>query len=178
MQILKKIIIGLVSLIVILILVAYLLPGSSVVTRTIEINAPVEKVYSQFADFNNWNNWSPWYRKDTTTKQTILGTAGMAGHSMKWSSDKEDVGHGSMTFERVVENKSIDAMLEFEDVKMQSTIMFRVEPTATGTKVTWGDSANLGYNPMMRWMGLFMDKFMGPDFEEGLKNMKDVSEKK
>ncbi|MDZ4758063.1 MAG: SRPBCC family protein [Bacteroidota bacterium] len=177
MQILKRIIIGLVSLIVILILVSYLLPGSSVVTRSIEIKAPVNVVYAQFSDFNNWNNWSPWFRKDTTMKQTIMGAAGSGGHTLKWESTNKDLGHGSIAFDKVVQDNSIDATLTFDDMKMQSTIMWRLEPSATGTNITWSDSATLGYNPMMRWMGLFMDKFMGPDFESGLKNMKAYAEK-
>ncbi len=178
MQILKKIIIGLVTVILLLILIAYLLPNSCIVTRTVEINAPVEVVYAQVADFNHWNSWSPWYRKDTTMKQTIIGTAGMGKHLMKWESDKKEVGHGSIEFDKVVQNNSIDATLAFDEMKMQSTMMYRFEPTAAGTKITWSDSLNLGYNPMMRWAGLFMDKMMGPDFEAGLKNMKEVSEKK
>ncbi len=177
MKIIKKVIIVLVSLIVVLILVSYLLPGHVVVSRSAEIKAPVDAVYTQVADFNNWNNWSPWYKKDTNMKQTISGTAGMGKHAMKWESEKKEVGKGSIEFDKVVENKSIDATLTFEDMGMNSTIMYRFEPIATGTKITWSDSAVLGYNPMMRWMGLFMDKFMGPDFEAGLKSMKEVSEK-
>lgn len=174
---LRRFIIGLLSLIVLLIVVAYALPGNTVVTRSIDIKAPAEKVYKQYADFNNWPNWSPWYAKDKSMQQTITESAGMARHTMKWSSDIDEVGHGSLTFDKVVENNSIDATLMLDDMKMESTLMFKIEPTASGCKVSWSDSASLGYNPMMRWMGLFMDKFMGPDFEAGLKNLKAVSEK-
>lgn len=178
MKNIRKVIIVLVSLIVLLVVVSYFLPGHTVVSRSAEINAPVEAVYAQVSDFNNWNNWSPWYKKDPSMKQTVTGTAGMGKHLMKWESQKDDVGHGSIEFDKVVENKSIDATLTFEDMGMNSTIIYRFEPTASGTKITWSDSATLGYNPMMRWMGLFMDKFMGPDFEAGLKNLKEFSEKK
>lgn len=138
----------------------------------------MESVYAQVSDFNNWNNWSPWYRKDSAMKQTIAGTPGQGKHLMKWESDKKEVGNGSIEFDKVIENKSIDATLTMHEMNMQSAVMYRFEPTATGTKVTWSDSISLGYNPMWRWGGLFMDKMMGPDFEAGLNNMKEFSEKK
>jgi len=178
MKNIKKVIIVLVSVILLLVVASYFLPGHAVVVRSAKISAPVELVYAQVSDFNNWNKWSPWYEKDPSIKQIITGNAGMGKHLMKWESQKDDVGHGSVEFDKVIENKSIDATLTFDDMGMSSIMMYRFEPTPSGSNVVWSDSATLGYNPMMRWMGLFMDKFMGPDFEAGLKNLKEVSEKK
>ena len=36
---------------------------------------------------------------------------------------------------------------------------------------------DMGANPLYRWMGLFMDKLTGPDFDAGLANLKAVAEK-
>jgi hypothetical protein len=35
---------------------------------------------------------------------------------------------------------------------------------------------DLGHNPLNRWFGLFMDKMVGPDFDEGLANLRRISE--
>ncbi len=44
-------------------------------------------------------------------------------------------------------------------------------------KVTWGMKTNMGANPIARYIGLFMDGMVGPDFEKGLKTMeKEVKE--
>jgi hypothetical protein len=59
-----------------------------------------------------------------------------------------------------------------------NTAEFRFEPQASGTKVTW---AMYGPNTFMsKVMGLFvsMDKLVGPQFEEGLANLKRVSEER
>ena len=43
-----------------------------------------------------------------------------------------------------------------------------------GTKVTWTNEGELGWNPISRWCNAFgmMDSMMGPDFESGLANLK------
>ena len=52
-----------------------------------------------------------------------------------------------------------------------------LEPAGSGTRVTWGFTSNLGSNPVMRWMGLMFDRWIGPDYEQGLANLKKVAEK-
>ena len=46
-----------------------------------------------------------------------------------------------------------------------------------GTQVTWTMNGDMGANPLYRWMGLFMDKMVGPDFDAGLANLKALAEK-
>ena len=38
--------------------------------------------------------------------------------------------------------------------------------------MTWSNDGDLGNNPLMRWMGLAMDKMVGADFDAGLANLK------
>ncbi len=38
--------------------------------------------------------------------------------------------------------------------------------------MTWGLYSDLGNNPLMRYLGLVMEKFIGEDFDEGLVNLK------
>ena len=45
-------------------------------------------------------------------------------------------------------------------------------------KVTWFNQGDLGWNPVSRYFGLLMDKMMGPDFEEGLENLRRKAESK
>jgi hypothetical protein len=34
----------------------------------------------------------------------------------------------------------------------------------------------MGASPVYRWLGLFMDRLVGPDFEAGLANLKRLAE--
>ncbi len=40
----------------------YFLPKESVVARSIELNAPPEKVFAQLSDLKAFSQWSPWRR--------------------------------------------------------------------------------------------------------------------
>ena len=52
-----------------------------------------------------------------------------------------------------------------------------LEPEGTGTKVTWSMLGTSEGNFMMKLFAPFMDNMVGPDFEDGLKNLKAVAEK-
>ena len=52
----------------------------------------------------------------------------------------------------------------------------KLEPSGTGSKVTWDFSSDLGFNPVLRYFGLGFDKMVGPDYEAGLAKLKAVAE--
>ena len=45
---------------------------------------------------------------------------------------------------------------------------FELAAVDGGTDVVWFFGGDSGMNPVGRWMCLFMDTMVGPDFEEGL----------
>ena len=53
---------------------------------------------------------------------------------------------------------------------MQGRIEFDSE-TDSVTNVKWVMEGDMGNNPIKKYFGLMMDKMMGPDFENGLKNL-------
>ncbi|MFX7894998.1 SRPBCC family protein, partial [Acinetobacter baumannii] len=67
--------------------------------------------------------------------------------------------------------------LYFPDFGSTSTGEFRLTPRDGGTKVSWSMDGDMGRNPLNRWMGLFMDRMVGPDFDAGLANLKALAEK-
>lgn len=134
-----------------------------------------EKVYALVADFNQWKEWSPWYPMDTTTQYVFSGTPEKAGYSMEWKSENEDVGKGKMVLKTAEYAKKLSYNLSFEGWDMVSLSEFEFKPTANGVQVIWTDKGQLGWNPMARWFGLFMDKWMGKDFEKGLEKMEKVA---
>src|SRR5690606_18444625 len=51
---------------------------------------------------------------------------------------------------------------------------FDLLPEESGTRLVWGLSQDHGLNMVARYAGLFMDKWVGPDYETGLQNLKGV----
>jgi len=157
-----------------ILIVGAFLPASYTVERSIEIAKPAEVAYALVADYNNWLKWSPWPKMDPEAKQTVTGTPGAAGHSWSWEGEKSGV--GSMTLASAEENRSVQSKLVFkEPMTSEADDYILLEPTPTGTKVTWRRSKNLPY-PVGRFFGLGMEGMLGPQFEEGLAGVKSIAE--
>jgi hypothetical protein len=81
-----------------------------------------------------------------------------------------------MTLTAIQPAKQVVYTLVFPDFGMTSTGIVNLAPAAEGVRVTWVDEGDLGMNPMHRWLGLFLDRMIGPDFEKGLAKLKTISE--
>ena len=57
-----------------------------------------------------------------------------------------------------------------------ATGYFRLVETNRGVKVTNGFYGDNGVNLVGRYFGLFMDQMVGPQFEKGLENLKNIAE--
>lgn len=167
----KKVLIGLVVVIVLAVGATYLLPGHIVVERTAVIDAPVEKVFDQLNNFSEWGAWSPWEKRDPNMKHSFSGPESGVGHCHSWESDVENVGSGTQTIITSIPGELIESKLEF-DGQGEAKGYFKFEEEGEGTKITWGMEMEAGMNPMMRVMGTMMDKWVGADFEQGLADMK------
>ena len=75
----KKILIGLVVLLVLLAIVVALQPSDFRISRSAAISAPPEKVFAQVNELRNWEAWSPWAKMDPSMKQTYEGPAAGSG---------------------------------------------------------------------------------------------------
>ena len=174
MKILLKILAGLAVLALLLVLTAFVLPRQYRIERSLVINARPEAVLAQVADLKAWKNWGAWQERDPGMKLSYSAPATGVGAWSAWESAKE--GNGKMTITAQAPTKVVYT-LEFPDMGMTSTGIVELQPQATGVRVVWSDAGDLGLNPMSRWFGLFLDKFIGPDFERGLANLKKLAEK-
>ena len=95
------------------------------------------------------------------------------GSAMKSKSE----GAGSMEFVRVEPNKRIEYALAFPEFNMKSGGAFAIDAAPSGTKVTWTNAGDVGTNPLKHYLAWGMDRLVGPDFEQGLANLKSVAEK-
>ncbi|MEQ1881578.1 MAG: SRPBCC family protein, partial [Burkholderiales bacterium] len=151
-------------------------PSDFRVTRGAIIGAPVSAVFSQVNDFHKWESWSPWAKRDPQMKQAYEGAPTGVGAVSAWSGNSE-VGKGRMTITESRADESIRIKLEFlEPFNVTNTAEFAFETEGTQTKVTWSMSGTNNF--MAKAVGLFMnmDKMIGGDFEQGLVNLKALTE--
>lgn len=147
------------------------------VQRTTEIAAPPERIYAEIEDFHRWAAWSPWDNMDPTMQKTYSGAAKGVGAVYDWAGQKKvGVGRMSITGVQPVERVNID--LEFQKpFPARNDVVFSLIPEGGVTRVSW---AMHGSSPFMfRVMGVFMDMdaMIGKDFEHGLRNLRDLTEK-
>jgi hypothetical protein len=170
MKVLKIILLSLVALVILLLLVALLLPSQYHIERNANIGAPSGGVFMQVADLSQWEQWSPWKDLDPKTVYTFTGTHGAVGSVWSWKSDV--AGSGSMTLKSVEPGKSLRFALRFiAPNQMESEFIWTFAEVPGGTRAVWAMEGALSY-PLERWMGLFFDGMMGPDFEKGLARLK------
>lgn len=174
MKIVLKLLGGLAVLVLVLLVVAFLLPRTYRIERTIVIKAKPEVVFAQIVDLRAWKNWGSWHAKDPAMKLSYSEKSTGVGAWSAWESKSE--GNGKMTITAVEPAKSATYLLEFPDMGMQSNGSMVLQPADAGVKVVWVDAGDLGMNPLSRWFGLFLDGMIGPDFEKGLANLKRLTE--
>lgn len=97
------------------------------------------------------------------------------GQKMSWVSSNPNVGTGSQETVELVPNEKVVTALDFGDMgKAKATMALGADNG--GTLVTWGFDAPLA-STAERWFGLMFDRFIGPDYEKGLANLKALAEK-
>jgi hypothetical protein len=173
---LKKILLGLVVVLVALCGFIATRPSTFVVQRTATLKASPDLAFAAVNDFHRWGEWSPWDKLDPQQKRTFEGAASGSGASYSWSGN-DQVGEGRMTIEESKANELVRIKLEFlKPWKATNTTFFLFTPAAEGVSVTWKME---GQNDFMgKAFSLFMDMdtMVGKDFEAGLATLGKVAE--
>ncbi|MCL2657343.1 MAG: SRPBCC family protein [Betaproteobacteria bacterium] len=155
---------------------SFLLPGEFNSTRSTLIAATPEKIWPLLADPKAWKSWSASIRKDPAMRIQYLGSPNGEGAVWAWRSRSQ--GNGRVSFLRAKAPSHLTYQLETSSTSRLSYGEFILEPANGRTRVVWSLSGQTGWSPLARWLGVFVDKKVGPDFETGLANLKQLVETK
>lgn len=164
------------ALVVALVVLIALQPGTFLVSRSTTIAAPPATVFGHVNDFHKWADWSPWAKLDPAMKLFFDGPAAGTGAVYRWSGNSE-VGEGQMTIVDSKPGERVEIQLVFiKPIAAVNNTEFIFKPDAGKTVVTWNMSGTNDF--MAKAFSLFvsMDKLVGGDFEKGLAQLKSVSE--
>jgi effector-binding domain-containing protein/uncharacterized protein YndB with AHSA1/START domain len=171
---LKRILIGLVALLVIGAVVGLLLPRHVKVERSVLIDRPPSLIFATLNSFQLFPRWSPWQDLDPNMHQTTQGPRDGVGAKLVWSGN-DKVGNGTQTITAVDPGRVVDTDLDFGQMGTAKSVMTLV-PQGTSTKVTWSVVVDMGANPIGHYFGLMMDGMLGKDFANGLSKLKPLME--
>jgi uncharacterized protein YndB with AHSA1/START domain len=180
----KKILLGLVALIILvvgaLVVLVFAVDPNFKVEREIEINKPRAEVFSYVKELKNQAEWGPWIKRDPNIKLTDTGTDGEVGYVSKWDSASEEVGTGEQEIVKIVDGEQIDTKLRFKKPFESEADAFLIlsDSGSDKTKVKWGFNGSMPRPMNLMLLFMDMDKEVGKDFDEGLKNLKEILEKK
>ncbi|MFC2137892.1 GyrI-like domain-containing protein [Bacteroidota bacterium] len=173
MKIIRRILLIIVIIIGLIIIVSFFLPNKIHVERTKLIDAPVHIVFNQVNDLHKWDKWSPWNQIDTAMEKIYFGEKRGEGAGFEWKSEHPNVGNGKMLITSSVLLDSVKTEMDFGD--QGTAIAYHVfNETDSGTNVKWSFDTELGGNPIAKFMGLMMDKWIGADYEKGLINLNNL----
>lgn len=158
----KKIGIGLLAALSLLVVISLLLPSKVQIQRSITINASKRVIFNQINTLSNWSNWSPWQQKELRNNspyfRSVMPTSTLA----------------------ILPCKSTDSILicmKLAD-KQSALSAIAIKPQGATNKITWTYVYNTSKPFILgKYMGLFIERIIAADFEQGLTNLKIYTEK-
>ena len=174
---LKKILFGLIALLLLFLAYAATRPNTVRVERTIVINASQSKIFPLIDSLPAWSAWSPYEKVDPAMTRTFSGPASGKGATYAWKGNSK-VGAGRMEIIESAPTARVTIRLDFtEPLSGHDTVDFTLQPRGDSTEVAW---VMHGPNPFIsKVMGVLfdMDKMVGDPFAAGLRAMKELAEK-
>lgn len=152
-------------------------PQSFNVSRSIDIAAPRAAVFPWLKTFAKMNTWSPFLAKDSNAVVTTEGVDGTVGAKNSWSGHR-DIGQGSQTITKLVENEVVESKLEFiKPLAFTAEGYLKLADSPSGTTtVTWGFKGQHKFIERILFNFMSLDQLMGPEFEKGLNQLKTMVE--
>lgn len=155
---------------------ASMLPDTFEVKRSLDINATAAQVYGNLNNFRRWEGWSPWEKLDPAMERTFDGPDSGIGAVYTWKGN-DKVGKGNMEITAATIPTRLEIAIDFiEPFPASNTVEFSLDEQNEHTLVTWTMRGN--HNKLGKLMSAFMDMdaTVGADFEQGLVNLKAVTE--
>lgn len=170
-------------LIVIAVLIAGVLafaatkPDTFTVQRSATIKAPPEKILAVVNDFRRWPDWSPWEKLDPAMKRTLGGATSGKGATYAWEGNGK-AGAGRMEIIESAPAGKVGIQLDFiKPFEGHNIAEFTLTPQGDSTQVTWVMRGPTPFVSKLMQVFVSLDTMIGKDFDEGLANLKTLTEK-
>jgi Polyketide cyclase / dehydrase and lipid transport len=177
-EVLAIIAVVLVIAIVVVLILAATKPDTFSVQRAISIQAPAAKIFPLINDFHRWTSWSPYENKDPGMKRSYSGAVEGMGAIYGWEGNK-NVGSGRMEIlDSSAASKIVIKLDFFTPFEGHNTAEFTMLPQGdASTNVTWKMYGPAPFMSKLMQVFINLDHMVGKDFEVGLVNLKNISEK-
>ncbi|MCI0749762.1 MAG: SRPBCC family protein [Nevskiales bacterium] len=161
---------------VVMVGIGRLLPGTVHVERSILIKAPAATVFTVLNGFRQFQRWSPWIELDPHVVIAHEGPVAGPGAKMHWRGN-DLVGRGRQEILESTAYRHIQLRLVSEDFRMaDNRVTYAIVSADEGTRLTWSFDADAGDSMTGRWLALITGGLLGSDYERGLARLKSFVE--
>ncbi len=169
---------GIALIFIVVIVYAAMQPKDYEVVREISIDAPADKVFPYINNAKLMDSWNPWTKIDPKSKIEYSGPEAGIGAKTSWSGG-DQMGTGSATVVESVSNSLVKTKLEYtEPFEMTQEAVLTLKPEGKQTIVRWSVAGQKNLMNSIMCLFMSMDKMVGGTFEDGLKTLKAMVEKK
>jgi len=173
----KKILIGLVVILVLFFGYVSTRPASFHYERSGVIKATPEQIFPYLSQFKLGSEWSPFEKKDPNMKKVYPATDG-PGAVFEFDGNKE-VGSGKIEMMKITPNEFVQMKLTMtKPFPAENIIEYKLTPVQDGTKFTWSMSGDNGFLGKLISVFINCEKMIGNEFEAGISNLKSIVEAK
>jgi hypothetical protein len=169
LQVAWRVVASLAALLALFLVGGFLLPGTWSTERSRTMSLPADSIFPYVDVLARWEEWSPWPGVEIERTGPPRGTGAM----MRW--DDPFTGDGIF---RIVESRG-DSLLRYE-VRVEGGSIrtdgsFRLQSRGPArTRVTWTESGDFGWNPLLGYAALTMERAQGKELEHGLARLEAV----
>jgi len=152
------------AVLVTLMLIGLVLPGTWTAEASIQIEAAPAEVFPFLNDLSRWDRWTTWGDIDSELSDPSRGV----GASRRW--DDPNFGAGSVT---ITESESPTFVRYEVEVEGGASVTgeLRIESLGGASRVTWREDGDFGRNPLMGYVARGMAKSQGAQLAEGLEKL-------
>lgn len=174
MRILKTVGIVILGIIAILMIASVFMPTRVHIERDIIINAQKELIFQQVNNLENWKQWAPWMPDSINGFDTAGEDEPNTDATTPTDDPKARTSGTTVAITRSVPFEVVEMDIEKEKWQMKGA--FRLEVLQEGVRAIWSIDAETGKKPFRKYSGLFFNKYIGDQLEEGLLNLKNLAE--
>ena len=153
------------TVLVTLMVIGFVLPGTWSAEASIEIEAVPTEVFPFLNDLSRWDTWTNWGDIDSELSDPSRGV----GASRSW--EDANFGSGAVTITGSEGPTVVRYKVEIEGGATVNGEL-RIEALRGTSRVTWREDGDFGRNPLMGYVARGMAKSQGAQLAEGLEKLR------
>jgi len=153
------------------VVVGFLLPGRWETERARQVDVGPDSAWTVISDLSRWQSWSSLGEVDGT----LSDPPDSVGSTLEW--DDSVWGQGVLRITALRQGQEVEYEVAVDDGDIQTRGRIRLAPGPSGsTDIVWRESGDMGWNPLLAYFALGMDRMQGQELEKALDRLEAVLE--